>query len=231
MENNEEATEKILEKIRKIMELSERGSTEAERDTAMLQAQKLLDKYNLDMSQVESKDPDKKYVVGEEIFAMMKSSLAENSVNSIIQNFYNVKIIIHKDYNGFRAIKIYGKSHNVKIACYMQPWLMGEFDNRWQEYKYQNDLKGTKYKNTYLTGLTHGLSEKLRAQREELVKQYSGSTDLAVLDETKDIFNWIKESMDVMSGNPSSAKVRDHRIARDGFTDGQQISLNTQVEA
>lgn len=230
-----ENTEKMIEKIKKVMELAERGSTEAERDTAMLQAQKLLDKYNISMSQIDTAKKDKKYIEGEGIRSTSKGSLMENVVTDIIGKYYNVEIIISnsRDAYGFkeRTLRIFGQKHNVTVACYMHNWLSTEFDQRWNDYKTENSLKGTKHKSTYIFGLYSGLDGKLQSQREELVKEYTGTMDVAVLDETALILNWLKSQMDIKDGKKGKVNIVDGMTFAAGQKDGASISLNTQVGA
>lgn len=225
--------EKVIDKIRKILELAERGATQAECDTAMAQAQKLLDKYNISMASVNRhKSAGDKYIRGDYIPANDKASLLERASCAIISKFCNIAFIVHS-HNTFqgrrRDIVAYGQKHNVEIASYMQPWLMNEFDRRWQHYKVDNNLKGAKYRNTFIYGMWTGLDKKIEQQRLETAKEYSGSKDLAVLNETDQILRWIESQMALKKSPTKIVNVKDNKIAHDGFNTGRDINLSPQI--
>lgn len=220
--------EKILTKIEKIMELASRGSTPEERDTAMMSAQKLLDKHNLSMTQVtDRKKGEKNYTSGERMYAPYNITLMEKCVTALIQKYYSVAIISYR--TDIRELVIFGKAHNIKVASYLHPWLMNEFNNRWQEFKYQEEIKGAKLKDTFVYGIYEGLGDKLKAQREETIQEYDGCTDLAVLSERDLILNELRREMDIDSTKAKLVKIRDQITAEAGYTEGSKISLNVQI--
>ena len=123
-------------------------------------------------------------------------------LHDVLNNFFYTKIIRTRPTRwdkkwGFRKAVQYhfiGKPHNIEVAKYVYQFLRTTYRNLWWEFLprrlqliHEGDRLG------YYLGLTEGLTETLRAQRDLLRKKVGSGLDLILVNNEKAISLYIKK--------------------------------------
>ena len=156
--------EKILNKIKNLLDLANNNPNEHEALAAALKAQELMAKYNVELDQVEEKKENREIITeiyrasGKHEMKKWKFGLADVIANNFRCKYW---VIDKKD------ISFYGYSEDAKIALQVFTFLY-ETGNRFAV-KYYNQRKknGEETKgvmNTYLAGFRQGVAEILEKQ-------------------------------------------------------------------
>ena len=176
---------KIIEKIKKLMQMVE-GGTPQEAENAAKLSQKILIKYNLNMAEVDDSATEDERVVGDELFEMGKiwkkveGSWIVRLYSVISQN--NFCRIITRSVGYSRSGKdiwVIGKMVNVELVNFMCKQLIPrirEMEARaWKEYQGW-DKRGV-YKRGFLLGCASGIGIQLYDQmdREKKVEPKLGA--------------------------------------------------------
>lgn len=143
----------ILRKVQKLMALSQSGNPN-EAELAMLKAQELLLKHNMDASYIES-DEDK--VVLKRILQQKKEDGKMRAIARILETFF--VSVVYRKASGFVCLEILGDPTNVEIAEYVAGYLTTELDTLWKN----TQLKGLIAKNSFFHGLAKGYCTKIDA--------------------------------------------------------------------
>lgn len=115
--------QKIIDRIRKMLALaSDNAATEAERDTALQMAYRLMAKYNIDQSKVESREQaEKRMNLDVEGWSMIWSC----HVHNIIGHLFFCKYYRGKKINGTKLHHHFvGKESNAITASYMATFVV-----------------------------------------------------------------------------------------------------------
>lgn len=154
--------EKIIEKIRKLLAMTEeRGASENEAMVAALKAQKLMAEYNLTVADIETGD-DHEEIVEESFDCGNGDKWKYTLANIIARNFCCKTYFIGK-----RQVIFYGHKKDAKIACDVFKFLFN-IGNKladkcyYEYYKRGETTRGVK--NTYLSGFCAGINEVLGKQ-------------------------------------------------------------------
>lgn len=156
-------TERILQKIRKLLALTD-SSNEHEALLAMQKARQLLDRYNLD----EELHQDKDTATYVNLLINLKRKRLEcyhRAICSLLIEYFHAKIVITplydaQDLTTYRCIDIMGRDGNVKIAGYVYHFLMERLPILWHKHRATN--RGVKNgRNSYWLGVLNGFREGL----------------------------------------------------------------------
>ena len=154
---------KTLEKVRKLLALSA-SSNEHEALMAMQKARQLLDKYNLNDTDI----LDKATPTCSSILILLKRKRVESyhrAICSLLIDYFQIKIVITPFYDAqdlttYKCIDIMGKSNNVKIASYVYHFLMERLPSLWTRYQTKNQSH-KRGRNSYWLGVLNGFREGL----------------------------------------------------------------------
>jgi hypothetical protein len=189
--------EKIVEKLRKLMNLKESAQAlgnEGEANAAAAGITRLLMEYNLTVDDIPDKDKIDNPIVSEEInyrTEMENGKWYFNLVNAICKYNMSTCLIVSNRINGRMKrdkLQIIGRKKNVEVVLYLTSFLANQFVNYgrkgYSQYKHDciwklniYPLTQNKYIKSFLYGCVCGLVSKL----EETIKSLSNEFDLNAL--------------------------------------------------
>lgn len=208
--------EKIIEKIQKLLALSE-SSNKHEAERAMEKAQALMLEHNVNMRQVQDHDTD---YINETTDTFKRQPLGSKYINSLLQEFFFVKVVQSKRRNG-NFLNIIGEKNNVQTALFVRNFLIDNFKRLWDNFRKETGAK-VKSRDSFYFGLYQGLKEKLDIQRLEAESKY----ELVLVNDPK-----AEEKMNELFGrNLSTSKnkmyLRDGQAQMAGHEAGKQINIS-----
>lgn len=164
MENNE----KIIEKIKKVLELSKNNPSIEEAKSAALKAQRLMAEYHISMTEIEAIEDVENIV--EERLDIGTGNKWKYTLSSIIAKNFRCKYF----YYGKSSVVFYGYEEDAKIAA-MTFKLLFEVGNKEVVKYYQKERQkyideynvrfdGRGIKNAFLNGYLIGIKEALEKQ-------------------------------------------------------------------
>lgn len=217
----DDKNEKIIEKIQKLLALSE-SSNPHEAERAAERAQALMLKHNIEMQSVT--DHDSEYV-GEETEVYKRQTIYAKYINDILANFFFVRLVTSRR-SGGKVITIVGEKSNVQTAVYMREFLSVTFVRLWEQYKEETG-SGVGAKQSFYYGVWKGFKDKMEAQKVEAEMRY----DMVLVDDPK-----VNEKMLELFGKTSQRSGRrvnagDAGATAAGYEQGQKISTNKAVSA
>lgn len=169
MENTN--TEKIIEKIKKVLELSKNNPSQEEAKAAALKAQKLMAEYHISMKEIETDKPEE---MMENTVEVGNGNKWKYSLANIVSNNFRCKHFLY----GNSKIVFYGFQTDVEIASMTFQCLFETGNNAANNYyqKMRNDhikkygwFDGKGIKNCFLIGFVEGIKSVLEKQSTELM--------------------------------------------------------------
>lgn len=222
----------IIQKIKGLMALAEDKSNENEAQSALLMAQRLMVKYNVDQSVVdESKDKKDENVVEEHANEFKKLHWYERKLACIISDNFRVKnYLTSRRYK--KRIEFYGLEKDVKIAKEMYELMIAvinfyakKFIEEFYEKNYHlfREHKQTiSIKSAYISGFLEGLETKLEEQRFSLQEEYGLVVLMPVIVNEK--YNEMVEKEFSDEGSSfKMPKIEDFVAYLKGYEDGEKI--------
>jgi hypothetical protein len=161
----------VIEKIQKLLVVSKNGGTESEMQTAMLKAQQLADRYEIDLATVhasshnESKDVEEPLIEVEHITAKGRHRRppAHKYIAWILCEHFGVRIT----FNGSK-IWIFGRESKVYIAKYAYDYMHRTFNSIWRELR-REQYYDTSSRNSVFFGIYTALDAKLKGAKDGLL--------------------------------------------------------------
>ena len=230
---NNENEQKIIDKIQAILSRANNNANEHEAQVAMAHAQRLLLKHGLEMKDVEEVESSD-IKPGFEITLGKRQPPEMQDIASILQEHFNVRCLFGQMKRGSRTesinISFVGRKHYCEVANYTYLFLSRTYRELFT--KFRQDLQGKRnidgrklerYRHSYYKGLTIGINDRLKAQKQAFEAEYGL---VPVYDEELD--QAISELTDV----PLKRKERDfsHQVALAGMRDAEGIALNTAID-
>ncbi len=157
------AESQIFRKIKKLMALAS-SSSPYEAEQAMLKAQDLMFKHNIESNALDGLDEEK--FVLKRVIKQKKEDAKMSAISRILTTFF-VMPVVHRGTDA-TYLEILGTSDNVEIAEYVAGFLLSELDKLWKQAQKQSGLKGAVAKNSFFRGISLGYCEKV----ESLKKSY-----------------------------------------------------------
>ena len=166
--------EKVIDTIRKLLNLSEGTNSPAEAESAAAKAQQLLFKYNLEMADVNASISKEEKLVGQEVF---ESGENKNESNWIVQLYsgiarYNFcRIVTHYSKTPYSTgVAVIGRAGNVEAVHYMVETLVPRIRQMakaaWNEYGGRE--KRGRFTRGFLVGCALGIETKLYHEWQQL---------------------------------------------------------------
>lgn len=164
-------TEKIIEKIKKILELSKNNPSQEEAKAAALKAHKLMAEYHISMKEIETDKPEE---MKENTVEVGNGNKWKYSLANIISNNFRCKYFLY----GNSRIVFYGFQTDVEIASMTFQYLFETGNKAANNYyqKMRNDhikkyglFDGKGIKNCFLVGFVEGIKSVLEKQSTELM--------------------------------------------------------------
>lgn len=223
-----EERQKILEKIKKLLSLSN-SLNEHEAELAALRAREILARYNLSLSDTEiNNDESLKSAIRLDIDFNEKWTAATTTLAWAVSNATDCKWFMRynpKTYRGDKAaynIAFIGVGADVQVASYLFTYLYRTMSKL--SYKYLKQNKHLKDKRnarvSYMRGMATTLNERLKKEKQEVP---TNSQALVVIKEklVKDLF----DSFHVRSSNKKTT-LSDYDAYYTGKKDGNNIPIN-----
>lgn len=214
--------EKMMEKIKNLLDLANNNPNENEAIAAALKAQELMAKYDIELDQLDDKTENREIV--EEIYR-------NNGKHDMKKWRYGLANIIAKNFRcknyfiGRQDVVFYGYKEDAKIAVQVFSYLyeIGNklaFKKYYEEKKQGHSTKGVM--NTYLIGFRDGIKSDLEKQCTALM--------IVTPQEVTEAFNERTKSFKSMT-NRVKTLGRNNSIYNDGFTDGKNAVQSRALEA
>lgn len=225
--------EKILDKVRKLLALSEdQGASEGEIENALRMAQQLMMKHNIDSGEINISPLD----IGEDL---IDSHFKHGEAKFWL---WNLLTIIGKGHNCTVFKKGYKDNYFYRIVGFNEdriivkslfeatyPLIRNLYNQRWKESS-KNTSKGI-FIRSYIDGFLLGLNRKLQADKKEFLKIDSEAKKYELIVVKKDdlIEDYIKET----TKKTKEEKGRSRDINSDAFyqgvDDGSETSMNKKL--
>ena len=154
--SQENKQEKIFQKVQKLLSLANSHHTE-EAQAAMLKANELLIKYNLEALPRFAKSDQSMHLL--RLFQVKRSSPKLQAIASILRHFLVYPVFNHGRVKVY--LEIFGEKINVQIAEYIGHFLDKELEKLWEKAPH---LKGMRSKNSFFRGIAEGYKEKVQMQ-------------------------------------------------------------------
>lgn len=163
----------LLRKIEKLLALTT-SHNKHEAEVAMLKAQELLLRHNIDLTKLSTEKPLEETIILKRVLQSKKRSAKLNAIARILQTFFvNIIYRAGKDYT---YLEISGSQTNVEIAEYVANFLERELENLWDSAQEQYPiLHGLIAKNSFFSGVATGYCNKVEALKKDLPKEMSSS--------------------------------------------------------
>lgn len=161
-----ERDERVLERIARLLALAESPNVN-EAQAAMSAAQRLMLKYNLDVSRDHT---PRGYTFRHLGRPTGRVSECERLLAAILAEHFFVEVIwipVYRPLEGKRGsvLEICGTLANLEMAAYVHAFLSHAADQLWAAHQRAHGIRSNRDRRTYLAGVMTGFLEKLRAQR------------------------------------------------------------------
>jgi len=225
-------TEKILEKVQKLMKLAEdKGASEQEMETALRQAQKLLLRHNLTMEMAKGygggKDGVEKVI--EEMIIFRNRPWVRTVMNAIAKLYYSRCITYMGDIRTKTRFCFIGRESNCRTAMLMSGFIVSAI-----QANARKERRRLSEKSAFESSFCLGASRRIGIRVMEILEstEVSTGTGLMVIDATE------QENDDYIASNmqgtsiikTKSRGITDPNGYRKGDEYGKKVGLNNQLE-
>lgn len=170
--DNTIVSDSVLEKIKKLLQLATSDNL-AEKELAMVKAQRLAAEHSVDLSLIKIFDKTVKSAPIEkkdDLSLGKRKCIAQKYVNNILQNHFNLKILYSGSrYSGMNLILI-GTKENIDLGTYLNGFLNETFMNLWRDYFKKSNCP-LNHRGSFLSGVESGLSEKLTNEQKQVIEE------------------------------------------------------------
>jgi hypothetical protein len=209
----------ILRKVQKLMALTT-SSNENEAEQAMIKAQQLLLKHNIESKYIGGEDDEKIFV--KRIMKQKKENAKMRSIATILETFF--VSIVYKRSEDFIYLEILGNAVNIEIAEYVASFLHIEMDKLWNQAQRYANLKGMVAKNSFFLGIAKGYCNKIQA----LKREYNSEVTQALMVIEKKLIDAKAMVYKRLSSTKSTASCCGNSLAV-GEQMGRQLNINPAI--
>jgi len=232
-------SDSLVEKIRKLLALTH-SDNQAESELAMVKAKKLAAECEIDLALIkvfDSKKSETPIEKKEGIALGHRKSIAQKFVTRIIQKHFGCKVLYQGSRHWGMNLILIGTKQNIELAEYLNGYLNNTFLELWRKYKLNTNCD-LRVRNSYLSGLAEGLSEKLDNEQKQVVtEKLSTQTEeiknkyaLVIVNEKERLNEAVKQFYPKL-GKAYSYKSHGYHsnVASDGRRDGANISVKRAI--
>jgi hypothetical protein len=228
---SEERINKILDKIRKLFALAGNNPNENESASAAEMARKLLDAYNLSISDIELKEIVEKQI----IFETFRIDSWKGWVARIVSEVFDCVAYLTKE-SGTSKMVFVGNTSDVEVAVYVYQYLLKTIENLIKVRLNDTSEHGKTIKHHYSMGIVSVLRDRLNAfygsQKEVHAEQKNafGMTGREVMVVKQDaIQKYLNEKDLKLKSSSTTYQIKNQNAYVDGARDGEKISLTRGV--
>ena len=165
-------SDKIIERLKKLLALAGNNPSQEEANAAMAKAQAVALEHGIDLALLgESQAESESEIIRDEMEFGQRLPTVNTYVSNILIKYFNVRIITSGSRYGGRKLIFVGKQEDINTAKYVYTWLSETMVRCWHNYykanKYTVDIN---HKQSYLLGFYNGLSNKLAANQKDIEK-------------------------------------------------------------
>ena len=209
-------SDKIIEKIKNLMELAQDNPSDEEGQTALLMAQKLMLKHDIHLSQVETHDEPEKFETGVSVGKSGKRvAWWEKEVSVVIATNFRCYVINQRNpYLRSSEILFFGeKEDSITAAKIYEAALI------YLRYRLKRlPIKTPEFKNSYLMGFIISLQERFEKQVEEF--------GLMILPK-KEVLEELQKEFTNLSKD--TVKVLDSGFDQEGYDLGKEQGAHARI--
>lgn len=219
-----EVTSKILAKVKALLARADadQNDNEHERATAMRQAQKLMDQYNLALMDVNAGHlADDR---GQEGFWISPSQKWKRLMYNTLAPLYGVTTYRDKDH----MFILTGNDGNRQALRAMGSYVIKSVEREAKKHSGE----GRQFVNSFKRGSVHGVKDTVNSMLLERSKQPTGKGLIPVDYYTREEelnLDWLKDLGVVLTNRASRANLSSYAGAQAGREHGSSISLNSQI--
>lgn len=226
--------DKILQKIRNLLELAEDGQNDEESQTALLMAQKLMLKHKISQKEVNATESAE--IVLKSLSVYKRIYWWEKSLATVIAQNFRVMHYVQSNRLPFqsstvRKIVLMGFPEDVELAFeifHLAAESMKHHASIHLKDNQDSNLAIVDLRKAYYLGFIDGLKEKFNAQREAMISENDAyALVIQVPNEVQEAFD------DQVRGRKISYKVpqysREDAAYSEGFKRGKSITLTTDL--
>ena len=228
----------VISKIKKLLELG-KSPNENEAATAMLKAQKLLLKHNLDLATVKSATKQTGDEIIEDSLSILRAGIARWEsylINGIVSTM-NCRYFLRMKFDavGRRRsdIVIVGHTTDIKVATYFYEYLIDACNDlakahlKGKQFAKQSQRK--LYRESYLYGVTCNVIERLKKQYNDTIEA-SHELNALIKSKATKVNAFMDANYDLETGK--KRKFRYNATAlENGMADGKKIALNRAINS
>ena len=177
-ENRDDSRSKLIEKVRKVMALSN-SANENEARLALEMAARLLQRHDLAESELERQPDDMTYVIIS--LARRRVCFYQRLIASLLSRYFNVRMVSSRLYDPaadqtYRTFEVFGRLGSVAVVEHCFHFLENRLAVLWQEHCRNHPGPRRKEKGSYYCGVLHGFEESLKAVRGAAVTSKPGTS-------------------------------------------------------
>jgi hypothetical protein len=215
--------EKIIQTIRKLLELSKNNPSEEEAKSAALKAQEMLAKYHIDMKEVESIDVDAVESI-DEVRVDIPAKKWKYKLATIVADNFRCRHF----YIGKRTLVFYGHKTDAEVAAETFKYLFNvgnRLAGREVDKVFGETGTSANVYNSFVSGFCKGIEEGLSQQCKALM--------IIVPEDVKTSFEEMSKNWKSMSGGGLRIGVNAHckEAYENGRTEGRHAVRSRQIES
>ena len=231
----------IIAKVHKLLaKASDEATTENEAAAFAAKAQSIMDRYKIEQSMIEEgpKDEDEEVRRWEDPFddhgwryVPWRGQLAMAVTESCGCMIYRTKVASGNNRSGLGRMIVVGRASDVVVAREIFAFCLSQVMGMQKRYR----GNGNQWLNSWRFGVVITITNRLRTEREELVKQISNDTGtaLTVVEENTlavthgrhmEAIDWADKNVGLNKGRSSMSRVNNSAFAQ-GRWDGNKVQL------
>lgn len=236
-----EKLQKVIARINQLRAISKSTHSKAEAETTLALASKLIAEYQLSEATIEmesGKTDDPIDLDGEHIIyetgrlVQWKSELALGIAELNGLFLYNAVVRGQESHRKQTRYRIIGKRSNIAIAMYMWEYLVNEISSLVDDYVPGGKKRGVNpERESWCLGCVRGFMAKMRAERQEVMKQATSTALVFVGNQAKEAEDAFKKKTGIKlvpSGYKPKGQITD--TYNSGYRKGQTLSVNQGLE-
>lgn len=211
-----------------------KSSTPGEIENASMKVQEMLLKYNLSLSDVQSRGEKKS--VGEKLFDLAGKQGRHDSdwVCSLVNVLAKNNLCRALYFPQHKRMSVIGQDHNVEIVLYLTDQLIPRINqackDAWVTYQPAGgDEKRNTFRRGFLKGCVAGIASKLQQQKERMEQENNNILALVRVSSTA-VNEYVDKKYSLAKPNKNSGKLRKSSDSKFlGFQAGQNMQINKGV--
>lgn len=213
----------IVDKIAKLLSLSDGTTFEGEADTALQKAYKLMHEHNITMADINSSSKDNALgYMGENSIVRYPSKEWEWILVHNIAALFDCTTITIQKYIGNnqrqKILMIIGREGNRTTTELMYKWIRSKV-----EHDSVFKAKGTSGRNSYCLGVACTIANRIKD-----IKKSAPKTDEWGLVPASEVDEWLRKYYPNLTTSRASINIKDTEAYYKGQSDGKDIGLNRQ---